>query len=247
MNISEIIFEDLKRNGISAVPGFGVFRLENAKALLDAAHNTLLPPAKQVTFSPDYQVADRGFTGLVSQLKNIPDAQAENELNTQTDYWKKKFSAMENFRVEPLGEFKMSGESLVFEGERVSADSPDFYGLELINLSEMKSSGENTITQNKTPAYQTNKTFLWIFIPLIILGLGAAAWYNQEMLFGEKSFVKTPLQSKTQHKTPDSLAIIKAVQDSLKLDSIRQDSIKKAAFVPAKKGNGTKKYSKNNQ
>lgn len=53
MNISEIIFEDLKRNGISAVPAFGVFRLENAKAVLDAAHNTLLPPAKQITFSPE--------------------------------------------------------------------------------------------------------------------------------------------------------------------------------------------------
>jgi hypothetical protein len=56
MNISAYILEYLKQFGSVVVPGFGVFSLENSKAIINSDNGSILPPASQIAFTPDYEI-----------------------------------------------------------------------------------------------------------------------------------------------------------------------------------------------
>lgn len=231
MNISEKILENLKKTGAVTVPGFGLFSLEYSKAELIEEHNTILPPAKHIVFSSDYQSVNPGFVQQISHSSSIPVYEAEASLKAQTDYWKKLISEGESFEIPELGSFKLIGENLAFNGKRIEQDDPDFYGLEEINISEIK----NT---SRLKPYKTNKAAVWAGILFSAASLGAAAYFGRDTPFGKNSFGGETLKKTTEPaKTAEPIPAAKI--GSLKTDSIKEDSAKKASTV--KKATGIKK------
>lgn len=239
MNISELIFEYLKQNGTAKVPGFGTFTLQNTKAAISQDQKTILPPSKQIFFAADYQLVDRPFLAFFSERNQISDTEATQQMTRQTDYWKNKLLEDGVLTLAPLGSFRVHNAEFLFEGARISQEAPDFYGLEEISLADIRKNEQSS-------SYQLNRTFLWTLLLLGIAALGTAAYFNQELIFGKKSFPKVQPAPKRIPAKPDSTLIRQRIADSLRTDSLIKDSTTKAAALPAKKWND-KKYSKKNK
>lgn len=236
MNFSSLIIEFLKTQNSVSVPGFGVFYLKKTSAILDQDGKSILPPAKEVAFRTEDAAKNNDFAKFVSTQKSIPLIDAEIEVRKLVNFWNSTLEKEGILKVENLGNFFLNDHEITFNGERIESLTPDFYGLEKIQLSEIKNK-----TINKTEgSYLFSKSFWW-FIPLLfaILGLTYIGVTQPETIFGKKSFSVSDQPKKTVKAVPvkkDS-AQIQQISDSIKIDSA------KTAAVPAKKWN-SKKYSK---
>lgn len=237
MNISAYILDYLKQFGTVTVPKFGVFSLENSKAVINAENGSILPPSTKIAFHSDYQVLSDELVQFISNQKAVSKEAAENELQIQTDYWKKKLQAEQVLEMQNLGTIFIEDGQLHFKGNRLESDDPDFYGLEEIHFSDINQSETSESPQNTEKDYKFNKSILWIFLFIVpVLGMLYLAYSQQELIFGNKSFDSLSAQTKTKRiekKIPvkiDSAQI--KIADSIKAfkaDSLRKDSIKLAA------------------
>lgn len=249
MRIAEHLIEFLSEKGNMKVPNFGAFILEDVPAQFDAEGKKFLPPAKKVSFKTDYLLHDDSVIRFIAQKENISAEAASAELQKQTDFWKQKLSAGEDLEIAGLGKF-YHGESLNFAGNRIEKLTPDYYGLEEIALNDIKKSSQPAsvadCTSEDAGNYKMNRGVLWLFLIIIpVAGLIFLAVTQQERIFGKKSFEDLSVKNSTHRIVPkpvviDSSAIKKA-------DSLRQDSISKAAVPVVRKASAKKsyKYSKN--
>lgn len=236
MNISAYILEYLKQFGTVTVPKFGVFSLENSKAIINSENGSILPPSNKIVFHSDYQVFSDDLIQFVSNQKAVSKEAAENELQIQTDFWKKKLQAEQILEIQNLGTIFIEDGTLHFKGNRLESDHPDFYGLEEIRFSDINESEKTTQIQNVEKDYKFNKSILWIFLFIVpVVGMLYLAYTQKELLFGKKSFDSLSVQTKTkriENKIPlkiDSAQIKKADSvKALKMDSLRKDSLKQA-------------------
>jgi len=254
MNISAYILDYLKQFGTVTVPKFGVFSLENSKAVINSENGSILPPSSKIAFHSDYQVLSDDLIGFISNKKAISKEAAENELQIQTDFWKKKLQAEQVLEIQNLGTVFIEDGQLHFKGNRLESDHPDFYGLEEIRFSDINEGESFESPVNKEKDYKFNKSTLWIFLFIIpVLGILYVGYTQQELLFGKKSFDDVSVQTKTKRiekKMPvkiDSAQIKRA--DSVKAfraDSLRKDSIKQAAktWKPNSNKSKSKKWQK---
>ncbi|MCU7614736.1 hypothetical protein N0B16_09845 [Chryseobacterium sp. GMJ5] len=237
MNISAYILEYLKQFGTVVVPKFGVFSLENSKAVINSENGSILPPSSKIAFLSDYQVVSDDLIHFISNQKSISKEAAENELQIQTDFWKKKLQADQMLDIQHLGTVFIEDGQLHFKGNRLESDHPDFYGLEEIRFSDIHNSEKPEISKSSEKDYQFNKSILWIFLFIIpVLGMLYLAYTQRELLFGKKSFDDVSVQTKTRRiekKMPvkiDSAQIKKADSlKALKIDSLQKDFIRKSA------------------
>ncbi|MBO6186375.1 MAG: hypothetical protein J6O88_17085 [Chryseobacterium sp.] len=237
MNISAYILDYLKQFGTVTVPKFGVFSLENSKAVINSDNGSILPPSSKIAFHSDYQVLSDDLVEFISSKKSISKEAAENELQIQTDFWKKKLQAEHTLEIQNLGTIFLEDGELHFKGNRLESDHPDFYGLEEIRFSDINEGDSFESPKNTEKDYKFNKSILWIFLFIIpVLGILYFGYTQQELLFGKKSFDDVSVQTKTKRiekKMPvkiDSAQIKRA--DSIKAfkaDSLKKDSIKQAA------------------
>lgn len=210
MKIAAHILDFLKKYGTAEIPGFGTFYSENSPAEIDPESKIILPPSKQIGYKPDYETADEKIIHYISEKENVSSEEVSKELKKTVDYWKKSISEKEILDVSELGIFSNNGDSIHFKGQRIAAESPDFYGLEQINLSEIK----------KTPAtgqkdYSFIKSPVWMVLLLIFAAvLGYLAYTNQEKLFGKN------IKDFSSQRKP---------VPALKKDSLQKDSVTAAA------------------
>ncbi len=237
MNAVDYIYDLLKDNKTVIVPGFGMFFLKNSKAQLDEATKSILPPAKQIDFNINYEAIDNGFVNWFANKSQISVSEAETEITKLTEYWKMQLLENGELNIEKLGKFIQSDTELKFFGNRLELDSPDFYGLEQIDLKNVTSKSPS----QENVAYKVKKSPFWLFLFVIpVLALAYFAITQREQLFGKKSFDQKPTSK--QNSLSDSLKYQKAKAeklklDSLKLDSLKQDSISKlvaAKNIPLK-------------
>ncbi|MGZ5209327.1 MAG: HU domain-containing protein [Kaistella sp.] len=246
MNFSSLILEFLKQQGSVPVPGFGTFYLKKTNALVDADGQNILPPGKEVAFRTDISSADTGFAKFIAEQKNIPVIDAEIEVKKQSNFWYSTLEKDGEFVLENVGTFILDDSRIHFTGKRTENLSPDFYGLEEINLSEIKNSNNSVKKGDRTTSYRFSKAVYWA-VPLI-LALSALAYFafaQPEQLFGTASF-KNGLEKKPVQKiVKDSVKTDSAKTINPALDSAKTDSLKSAAIapVPVKKWT-SKKYSK---
>jgi len=237
MNISAYILEYLKQFGTVIVPQFGVFTLENSKAVINSENGSILPPSSKIAFQPDYQIQNDDFISFLSRQKDISKASAERELELQVDFWKKRMQSDKTLEISGLGTAFIEDGKILFKGNRLESDYPDFYGLEEIRFSDINDESAEVSENKSEKDYRFNKSVLWIFLFIIpVLGILYFAYTQQELLFGKKSFDNLSVQTKTQRiekKAPvkiDSAQMRR--QDSIKAfkaDSLKQDSVKKQA------------------
>ncbi|GAB0155589.1 hypothetical protein CHRYSEOSP005_08500 [Chryseobacterium sp. Alg-005] len=235
MNISAYILEYLKQFGTVTVPGFGVFHLENSKAIINTENGSILPPSSQIAFTSDYEVQSDELVSFISDQKQTSTESVKNELLIQTDFWKKRLQADLLLEIQNLGTIYIEDGDTHFKGNRLQMDHPDYYGLEEIRISDINTTGIPG-KKNVEEDYRFNKSILWAFLFIIpALGLVCLAYTQQELLFGKKSFDTISVQTKTHRIVKDTVKIKKDSAQMKMSDSLKKDS----AVVPvAKKGAG---------
>ena len=243
MNFSLFLLEFLKKHNLVSLPGFGTFYLHTINAVLDKEGKNILPPGAEVAFKTDVSGNGNDFAQYLSDGKKIPLIDAEIEIKKQINYWNATLLKDKKISIEHLGTFFLVDSKMVFSGNRTENLSPDFYGLEEINISQLKNSSSKS-----GQSYRFTKSLFWI-APLMIgiLGLTYFGVTQPEMIFGKKSFKdETPKKEVAPIKI-DSIKIDSLKQVQLATDSIKNDSLQKAIApiqTPAKKWS-SKNYSKN--
>lgn len=242
MNFSLPLLEYLKKQTSVSLSGFGTFYLHTINAVLDQEGKNILPPGAEVAFKPETSGDENKFVQFLSKQKNISLIEAEIEIKKQINYWNATLYKDKKVQIEHLGTFFLEDSKMIFTGNRTENLSPAFYGLEEINISEIKNS-----SSQKGNSYQMSKSFFWITTLVIgVLGLTYLGITQPEMIFGKRSYKhETPKKENIPVKT-DTLKrdSLHAVQ--LKMDSITNDSLQKSIApikTPVKKWS-SKNYSK---
>lgn len=238
MNISAYILEYLKQFGSVTVPSFGVFSLENSKAIINSENGSILPPASQITFSPDHEIQSDELIAFIADQKQMSFEASKSDLKIQTDFWKKKLQAEQTLEIQNLGTIFIEDGHTHFKGKRIESGHPDFYGLEEIKISDIKAKDKAVVSEKSGKDYKFSKSLLWIFLIVIpILGIAYLAFTNQELLFGKESFK----QEKDSIKINATVSVY--VKDTVKVDSTQMKiadslkTLKKDSIVkPVEKG-----------
>lgn len=227
MNISAYILEYLKQFGAVTVPNFGVFSLENSKAIINSENGSILPPSSQIAFSPDFELQSDDLAAFIGNQKQMTLEASKSDLKIQTDFWKKKLQADNVLEIPILGTIFIENEKTHFKGKRLESDHPDFYGLEEIKFSDINNSDKPIVSVNPEKDYKLNKSILWIFLFIIpVAGILTVAYTQQDLLFGKKSF---SVQTKTHRIVPDTIKMQVHVPKAPISDSLKKDSLVKQA------------------
>lgn len=233
MNISAYILEYLKQFGAAVVPGFGVFSLEKSKAIINSENGSILPPASQIKFDVNYHIQSDNLAAYIGEQKQMSLEASKADLQIQTDFWKKKLQADQRLEIQNLGLIFIEEGQTHFKGNRLQSDHPDFYGLEEIKLSDIKSGEKETVNNIQKKDYKFGKILLWSL--LIIIPIGVIAYFSiaqPEMIFGKPSFEKEKDSLKMIKPVkapvfiPDSTLIKKDSLSKKILDSLKKDSTK---------------------
>lgn len=224
-NIPQYILDYLQNHQRAIVPNFGVFTLKNAGAQFNNENKSILPPSQLVCFQQNFAEENENLIQYISKEKNVSAQNAKHEIQTQTDFWKKKIAAKEEFAISELGSFVLENQQMNFVGKKLPALAPDFFGLEEIVFSEIENK-EKEISPNATDKnqdYKLSKSILWLF--LLIIPISALAYFaltNQEFIFGKKSFNDVTIKNAT-HRIEDSKPTkkLQIIVDSTKMDSLK--------------------------
>lgn len=162
MNFPLFLLEFLKKHNRVSLVGFGTFYLQTINAVLDKEGKNILPPGAEVAFKPDISGNGNDFVKYFSDGKSIGLIDAEIEIKKQINYWNATLHKDKKIIIEHLGTFFLEDSKMIFLGNRTENLSPDFYGLEEINISQLKNS-----SPRNGNSYGFAKSLFWI-TPLLI-------------------------------------------------------------------------------
>lgn len=224
-NVAQYILDYLQNSNRAIVPYFGVFHLENSGAQLNNQNKSILPPSRMICFTPDFFETDQSIVEFISKEKNNSVENVIHELQTQTDFWKKKIAAGEEFSIGELGRFIFEDDQLVFKGSKLPSAAPDFFGLEEIVFSEIKNKDQipSAVSNAAGENYKFNRSVLWLFLLIIpLLALAYFGYTNKEFIFGKKSFEDVSIKNAT-HRIEDQkpAKIQDKTVDPTKIDSLK--------------------------
>lgn len=224
MNFNALLLEFLKTNGPISLSGFGTFHLKNSTAFLDSNGQNILPPGKEIGFQTDDHDLSDDFVKFIADKKGISASAAESEIKKHVTFWNSTLEKDGRLTVEEIGDFILAESFLLFSGNRLEKISPDFYGLEQINLSEIK------IRKTSNKAYQFKPSIWWI-APLIV-GILAITYFGitqPEKIFGKRSFTrseeKKPVKKIEKPVVISDSSTINKAKDSLKMDSLQKSAL----------------------
>ena len=241
MNFSVLILEFLNKHGHVNIPGFGVFYLKTTNASLDNENAHILPPGKEVAFRTETSEKDESLADYIVKQNKISRIEAEIELKKLTNFWNSTLEKDGKIAIENIGTFYLDDSKLHFTGERTVNLSPDFYGLEEINLSQIKNAQPTASADDGAKPYRFSKTIFWLVPVLLAIGVITYLGLSQpEIIFGQKSFGNgfgKPIEKKIENSSAktDSAEVKQLAIDSLKTDSTA------TTIAPAKKWSSKKK------
>lgn len=225
MNLGQYLFGYLQEKGSAELPGFGIFSIQKKSATLDEAEAKLLPPSFEVTFVKNSEVFNSDFSKYVAEKTGENLFIVQTEIKETVQSWTQQLQDKKTVSVEAIGDFfEENGEIKLISKNQIT-ENPTFFGLEEINLKEIK---ENKVISEKKESeddYVFNKSILWIFLFIIPVGAIVFLAINyQDKIFGRKSFdisVKT-----STHRIVEKPVLKK---DTVKADSAKiqkKDSLK---------------------
>lgn len=225
MNLGQYLFGYLQEKGSAELPGFGIFSIQKKSATLDEAEAKLLPPSFEVTFVKNSEVFNSDFSKYIAEKTGENLFIVQTEIKETIQSWNQQLQDKKTVSVDAIGDFfEENGEIKLISKNQIT-ENPTFFGLEEINLKEIK---ENKVISEKKDTeddYVFNKSILWIFLFIIPVGAIVFLAINyQDKIFGKKSFdisVKT-----STHRIVEKPVLKK---DTVKADSAKiqkKDSLK---------------------
>lgn len=233
MNFFSLFLEFLKANGQVSFRGFGTFLLKSTGASLDQEVKSISPPGKEIIFDVNAEDHSDAFLQFFSQQRKVSLAEAQVEIDKQVTFWNTTLEKEKEITLENVGSFYLSESTLHFTGKKVQNSSPDFYGLEEINITEIKKNHKSSPRKEEKEAYKFSSSIWWII--LLFAGISALAYFGitqPETLFGKKSFQnlreEKPVPPKTNTAAleksllalKDSASLSAKVSDSIRIDSL---------------------------
>ena len=231
MNFNALLLEFLKTNGPLSLLGFGTFFLKNSTAYVDSNGQNIVPPGKEIGFQTEDTKDSEQFLNFLGSKKDISVSAAETEIKKQVDFWNSTLEKEGILMVENIGTFTLSESNIHLTGNRLEKISPDFYGLEEINLSQIKKAKTSKNLEKSENAYHFKPSIWWI-APLIagILAITYFGITQPEKIFGKRSF-KNLEQKKPEIKVEKPVIISDSLRlNNLKSDSLKADSLQKTAL-----------------
>lgn len=181
MDISTLIFQYLNENGKVIIPHFGTFILQKTEATFDKKTQIFLPPAQQINFVGDPFIQDTNLERFVAKERNILTFEAKLLIEKTIKEWQDKLDSGNTFVLPNLGRLIKVGDNIIFQGEKISENTPDFYGLSSINLSKIN------VSKDANPSKKT--VLWWVLLTIIaIFLLLSIAILKPVWLFGKESF-----------------------------------------------------------
>ncbi len=227
MNFTQYLSDYLKKNGQVDLPGFGTFFMKTAHATLDKTGKNLLPPGLEIVFSNQNINNNNLFAEYLASEKQIPLSAAQIEIRNQIAYWKIALQKDGEALLSNFGTLIAEEETLRFTPTTSEQLSPDFYGLEEINIQALKQS-KTIAFPSEQNAYKFPKNAFWV-LPLVlgVLALSYLSISQPEILFGQRT--KDLLNKKEEQKKPaPQKSKVDSATNTAKKDSlttIKTDSI----------------------
>lgn len=216
MNLGQYLFGYLQEKRSAELPNFGVFSLKKKSAILNEENATFLPPTFEIFFEKNETVVSSDFSKYIAEKSGENLFIIQSELKDQIQAWKLDLLENQKFLIEDLGEFSAENGTIKQVSNNIN-HSPNFFGLEEINLKEIKENKQIVEIKEFENDYVFNKSILWAF--LFIVPVGAILYLaltNKDKIFGKKSFdisVKT-----STHRIEEKTHIKK---DSTKIDTLK--------------------------
>lgn len=225
MNLGQYLFSYLQEKGSVELPNFGVFSLQKKSAILNEKDATLLPPTYEVFFERNENIINSDFSKYIAEKTGENLFIIQSELKDQIESWKQELAHNKKFSAEELGEFSEENGSLKLASKSNFLHSSNFFGLEEINLKEIKEKKATAEKKDSEDDYVFSKSILWAFLFIIpVGGILFLALTHQDKIFGKKSF---DMSVKTSTHRIEEKSVIK--KDSAKIDStksLKKDSLK---------------------
>lgn len=213
--MTDLILKYLSLNNQVKISGFGIFYQKDSPAFYDETTAALLPPGKELFFTVDFDLKDNEFARFFAGQKNMTIGESEAKILETANYWKSTLENNKELEIPELGNFYVNDTELVFKGKRLITHNPDNFGLEEVNLSQLKKSTFTEISSEPNDYKKSTNKVWWL---LFILPAAVIIYYatqNPELIFGKKSF---PQPNKIKSNPVSK-------KDSLKNKTVKMDSV----------------------
>lgn len=214
MNFEYFLYQYLLKHHKAEVTGFGVFQLTKESAKIDAENYIITPPKEVVVFHYQTDLVGGDLENYISNETNSDLSTVTNNVKNEVEKWLRKLQTGNTLVLENIGQFQLDDHHQVI---KLPDSNDDVFGLEAINLQALKKKSAKKYADPENYAF--NKNVIWVFITIIILGVGSLFLFgDQDLILGKPSQI--PVKKLTPKRIPEKAAIIPR-QDSTKQDSIK--------------------------
>lgn len=213
MNFEYLLYQYLLKHNRAEVPEFGVFELTKESAKIDAENSIIIPPKETVTFEYNPSGYDNQLAKYIADETNSNLFIVQMNLKDEVAKWFQKLQTENVLNLENLGQYQLNEDNKVV---KVTDNDDDVFGFEKVDLQHLKTlKSKNNFTED----YSFNKSVIWTFLSVIVVGVAALFLFgDQELIFGKSSNIPKKQIVKTVEKLKVSVA---PKQDSIKTDSIK--------------------------
>lgn len=222
MNLAFYISEYLHEKGSVELPGFGVFSLENKHAVLDKEASKIIPPSQIIHFEYKKLAFDSSLSKFIAQKTGDNFFIVQSHIKDEVKKWHDELFLKKNISFPELGEFVSFGEQVIFKNNHQAYSTPNYFGLEEINLQEMVlEPTKNTEKNHHSKQYRFSNSILWAFLVVVpVVALIYLGIEHQDFVFGKSSIENISIKTST-HRIDDTPKKITPPKDSVTVDSIR--------------------------
>jgi hypothetical protein len=211
--MTDLILKYLRTKDEAKISGFGTFRQKEVPAFYNERSAAILPPGKELFFVEDFNLKDENFIQFVAKQRNRTINESYTEITELVNYWKFTLQNKIELDFPELGTFYTDDDHFIFKGRRFSAENPNNFGLEEVNIGKLINNATDIKSVLANDYKKSHNKIWWLLFILPTIAIVYFASQNPELIFGKKSF---------QNLNKPTLAIKKQrfIKDTIKADSL---------------------------